>query len=161
YLQHAASGGRQSPDSFGPAPDYTSEVGMSPSALELADVDGDGRLDIVVTNDFSGDVSILRNEGNAPFAVKLRFRAGPGLYGLDANDNRSAYSAGTAVQRKAEGDSQDQGNDHYCVQSRQAPAGVVAGLFDADGVTDLIVTHSGANSFSLLRGSGAGGFLNP
>src|SRR5262249_18208162 len=119
---------------FGPAPDYALGVGLSPSALELVDVDGDKRLDIVVTSRYSGDVSVLRNGPGAPFASELRFRAGTGLYSLNSSTGAPAVS------------------------SRQAPAGLVAGRFDSRDPIDLVVTDSGANRFSLLRGDGAGGF---
>src|SRR5262249_42661266 len=41
------------------------------------------------------------------------------------------------------------------------PAGLARADVNGDGVPDLIVTHSGANTFSVLAGSGLGGFLNP
>jgi hypothetical protein len=130
YLQHADGG-------FGPTPDYQSDVGIDPSAISLADVNGDGRLDIVITNQFSGDVSVLLNDPAKPFCAELRFRAGLGLYWVDQND-------GSLVMR-----------------SFQGSAGVVSGIFDEGKPTDLVVTNSGANSFSLLQGTGLGGFLNP
>src|SRR5439155_21002197 len=117
--------------------DYQLDVGMSPSAIQLVDVDGDERLDIVVTNQYSGDIRVFRNDPGAPFAAEQRFRAGTGLFSLD-------NLAGEPT-----------------VRSRLAPASIVAGKFDADNVLDLVVTNSGADSFALLRGDGAGGFLNP
>jgi hypothetical protein len=130
YLQRADGG-------FGPTPDYQAGVGIDPSAITLADVDGDGRTDIVVTNQLSGDVSILLNDPARPFGSELRFRAGVGLYWVD------------------------QGDGGPVVRSSQGSAGVVAGPFTGEQSTDLVVTNSGANSFSLLRGTGLGGFLNP
>jgi large repetitive protein len=130
WLQNAAGG-------FGPTPDYDLAVGRSPSDLRLVDVDGDGRPDIVVTNQFSGDVSVLRNDPVAPFASALRFRAGIGLYATTQQDGRSA------------------------VHSLERTAGFVAGNFGPDDRTDLVVLNSGSNSFSVLPGDGAGGFLNP
>jgi FG-GAP-like repeat len=121
---------------FGPTPDYQLHVGMSPSAVELVDVDGDGRPGIVVTNQYSGDISVLRNLAGGGFAPELRFRAGTGL-----------FSVGNSM-------------DKLAVGSRLAPAGLVAGKFDTSDAVDLIVTNSGANRFSLLRGDGAGGFFN-
>jgi hypothetical protein len=130
YLQQATG-------EFGPTPDYQSGVGVNPSAIALSDVDGDGRLDIVVTNQYSGDVSVLLNDPARPFCSELRFRAGIGLYWVDQRDGRPV------------------------IHTFQGSAGVVAGRFDEDKVTDLVVTNSGANSFSLLHGTGLGGFLNP
>jgi hypothetical protein len=130
YLQNAEGG-------FGATPDYQVGVGVNPSAIRLADVDGDGRLDIVVTNQFSGDVSVLLNDPTKPFCSELRFRAGLGLYWMDQRD-------GSPV-----------------IHSFQGSAGVVSGIFDEGKSTDLVVTNSGANSFSLLQNTGLGGLLNP
>jgi hypothetical protein len=128
YLQNAAGG-------FGPNPDYQSGVGANPADVMLADVNGDGRPDIVVANRDSGDVSVLLNDPKNPFGTELRFRAGLGLFGLP--------------------------NATPPVQSALGTAGLAAGAFHAGDVTDLVVTASGANTFSLLRGTGTGGFLNP
>jgi hypothetical protein len=130
YLQH--QGGN-----FGPTPDYQSGVGTDPSAIRLADVDGDGRLDIVVTNQFSGDVSVLLNNPARPFCTETRFRVGVGLYWLD------------------------QAGGELRMRSFQASAGAVSGIFEEGQPAALAVTNSGANSFSLLQGTGTGGFRNP
>jgi hypothetical protein len=130
YMQNADGG-------FGPKPDYQIGVGVNPSAIRLTDVDGDGRLDIVVTNQFSGDVSVLLNYSAKPFSSVLRFRAGTGLYWVDQRDGGPV------------------------IHSFEGSAGVVSGVFDEGKAADLVVTNSGANSFSLLRETGLGGFLNP
>src|SRR5262249_21189355 len=130
YFQRADGG-------FGPAPNYRISVGVDPSAIGLADVDGDGRLDVVVTNQFSGDVSVLLNNAAAPFSSELRFRAGTGLYWVDQRSGGSM------------------------IHTYQGSAGVATGQFDGDNTTDLVVVNSGSNSFSLLQGNGLGGFFNP
>src|SRR5262249_10569526 len=130
YLQQAEGG-------FGPTPDHQTGVGVNPSAVSLTDVDGDGRPEIVVTNQFSGDVSVLLNDPAKPFCAELRFRAGIGLYWVDQHDGRAV------------------------IHSFQGSAGVVSGVFDEGKAADLVVTNSGSNSFSLLQGTGLGGFLNP
>src|SRR5262249_28943299 len=94
-------------------------------------------LDIVTTNQFSGDVSVLCNDVRAPFATESRFRAGTGLYWLENHD------------------------ESWIVRSRQGTAGLVGGNFDADSAGDLAVLNGGTNSFALLRGDGAGGLVNP
>src|SRR5262249_48447432 len=121
---------------FGSVPDYQLGVSRNPSDLALFDVDGDHRLDIVVVSQFSNLVSVLLNTPTAPFATELRFRAGTGLSQIDASHGAWTLSA------------------------RDAPAGMAFGDFDGDQVNDLIVTQSGSNRFSLLRGSGFGGFAN-
>src|SRR5205823_606771 len=42
-------------------------VGTSPSAITAADLDGDGRPDLAVTNFGSNDVTLLRNLGGGSF----------------------------------------------------------------------------------------------
>src|SRR5262249_26296003 len=122
---------------FAAAPDFTADVGLVPSDVALVDADGDGRLDIVVTSEFAGDVHVLLNLPSAPFASGLRFRASTGLYYMDD-------ITGTPQ-----------------VRSGEATTALVAGTFDADPDPELVVLNSGSNSFSVLHGDGSGGFLNP
>jgi hypothetical protein len=128
----------QSPSGgFGPAPAYQISVGLNPSDLALLDVDGDHRPDIVVTSQFSGTVSVVLNDPHSPFSSLLTFRGGSGLAGLDSV------------------------NGQLTMHSREAPLGLAVMDFNGDGASDLVVTHSGANTFSVLPASGHGGFLNP
>ena len=49
---------------------------QAPNAVVLADVNGDGRLDIASANLSSGDVSVLVNQGNLSFAPESLYGAG-------------------------------------------------------------------------------------
>ena len=75
YLQSALAG-QSAADGFAQRePDFALDVGVSPSAVELADVDGDGRLDIVVTSQFSGDVSVFLQPRERSVLVRVALRA--------------------------------------------------------------------------------------
>src|SRR5262249_42931090 len=111
-------------------------VGVNPSAVALDDLDGDSRPDVVVTSRFSGQVSVLRNQGTGDLSAQQPFRAGTGLYGLTSVNGASA------------------------VASLEGTNDVVLGSFDEDHVTDAVVLNRGTKSFSLLKGT-TGGFLNP
>ena len=64
-----------------PSP-VTLPVGPGVSDVTLADVSGDGRTDIVVTNKLTGEVGVLRNLGHGAFAPAVLYPAGSGLYAV-------------------------------------------------------------------------------
>src|SRR5262245_10271794 len=51
-------------------------VGANPYGVVLADVDRDGKLDIVATNFSSGTVSVRRGQGDGTFLAATNFPAG-------------------------------------------------------------------------------------
>jgi hypothetical protein len=51
------------------APDQNVLVGDGPNALAVGDLDGDGALDLVTSNSFTNDISVLLNDGNGFFAL--------------------------------------------------------------------------------------------
>jgi hypothetical protein len=136
YLQ-AADG------SFGPQPTYQHVVGVRPLAIDLVDLNSDGRLDIVVTNQSSGDVSVLLNDRTDPFATEQRFRAGTGPYGLAVNFAKDSFQYTVSI------------------SSAEQTSAVAAGDFNGDHVTDLVVLNSGPHQASVLLGDGSGGVDDP
>ena len=87
----------------------TLPVGLGVSDVTLADVSGDGRTDIVVTNKLTGEVGVLRNLGHGIFAPPVLYRAGGGLYAVTS-------TGGSAT-----------------LTTLEATAGVAAGAFTAGG----------------------------
>ena len=118
-------------------PPVTLPVGLGVSDVTLADVDRDGATDIVVTNKISGEVGVLRNRGHGAFAQPVLYRAGGGLYGVTNTDGSATLT------------------------TLEATSGVAAGAFTPGGPPDLVATDPGSNTFSLLKGLGAGRFANP
>jgi hypothetical protein len=51
-------------------------AGLAPQAVAIADVSGDGKLDLVVANALSSGVSVLLGNGNGTFAAALNFATG-------------------------------------------------------------------------------------
>jgi hypothetical protein len=117
-------------------PPVTLSVGLGVSDVQAVDLTGRGRLDLVVTNKLTGQVSVLRNLGNGTFEPSARYRAGTGLSEIDPG--------GTPE-----------------VSSLEATAGVAAGSFTTEDQTDLVTINPGSCTIGVLDGLGGGGFANP
>jgi hypothetical protein len=61
-------------------------VGHSPRALALADLNRDGRLDLVVANTGAHTISILFGNGDATFRPKADFVTGTGPHSVALAD---------------------------------------------------------------------------
>lgn len=61
-------------------------AGNIPRFVQFADVNKDGKSDIIVANEFSANVSVLINDGAGNFAVKKDYQAGSGPYMVQAAD---------------------------------------------------------------------------
>ena len=112
-------------------------VGLGVSDVQAVDTTGSGRLDLVVTNKLTGQVSVLQNLGNGTFAPPEPYRAGTGLSGID-------LSSGSPE-----------------VTSMEATTDVAAGPFTTGAPTDLLTANPGSNTLGLLAGLGGGRFANP
>jgi FG-GAP-like repeat/Bacterial pre-peptidase C-terminal domain len=124
---------QQSPGTFDT---FTRSVGAGPSSITFGDLNGDSLPDIVVSDQASGDVSILFNDPDHSFTTQERYRAGQGPFDVSSGPN------GTSI------------------VSQLQTVGVVAADFTGDGV-DLIALNANSNSFSLLRAAGAGSLIDP
>ncbi len=117
-------------------PPVTLPVGPGVSDVQAVDTTGSGRLDLVVTNSLSGQVSILYNQGDGTFAPSVPYRAGTEL---------SAVDPGSTPE----------------VTSLEATAGVAAGPLTPGGANSLVTINPGSNSLDVLAGLGGGHFANP
>jgi hypothetical protein len=66
----------------------TYPTGSNPYSVVAADVNGDGKPDIVVANSYSNDTGVLLNTGNGTFAAQVTYPTGTSL-----NSENTSYSA--------------------------------------------------------------------
>jgi hypothetical protein len=145
-------------------------AGNSPASVTAADVNGDGRPDLIVASNDSNTVSVLLNL-TAPgatlpsFAVATSFGAGSGPQGVAAADvngdgrpdllvaNQSSNNISVLLNTTAPGATTPSFAAAVNAAAGTAPAGVTATDVNGDGCPDLLVANGGANNAAVLLNS--------
>jgi acetyl esterase/lipase len=149
---------RQNEDgSFGPARTFT--VGANPAAVVVADLNGDGRMDVATANLESDNVSVLLGNGDGSLAPAQNYQVGRaealavGDFNGDGNldivtANRHAFVSVLL------------GNGNGTFQlpcdfwAGAEPVAVAVGDFNGDGRADLAVAQVYSGQLSVLLNSG-------
>ena len=113
------------------------DVGYAPSEVAIADLNQSGWPDLVVSNTYSGDLSVFYGGPGRQFGPEVLLAAG----------------LGAAVVVPQDGGLVPHTNDD--------PIGVTTGVFDSSGLTDVVSVQSGADRISLLDGTPDGGLADP
>ena len=152
--------------------DLSAPSGSLPYSLAAGDLDGDGLLDLVVTNNVSSTVSIYRNTstpgtisfatrvelatGNAPWSVVIGDLDGDGKPDLAVSN----FSSNTVSVFKNTGTT---GTISFAAKTDLvtglAPHSVAIGDLDGDNKPDLAVTNTLSNSVSLFRNQSSSGTI--
>ncbi|OAI50295.1 hypothetical protein AYO44_05775 [Planctomycetaceae bacterium SCGC AG-212-F19] len=141
-------------------------AGNTPDSIAQGDFNGDGKPDLVVTNFFGGNVSVLINQGNGTFAAPVHYATGSGPNGFVVADFNHDGKADIAVGNYYDnavsvllgnGDGTFQAAVNYAVGS--GPANEMAfGDFNGDGNLDLATANQNDGTVSVLLGNGNGTF---
>lgn len=140
-------------------------TGNQPSAVASADLNGDGRLDLVVTNQAANSVSVILSKSDGTFAGHTDYRVGAGPVAVAVGDLNGDQVPDIAVVN---------GNDNtvsillglgkgvfgnqVTYTTGTKPLGIAVADFNGDNHLDLAVLNSGAATISLLTGKGDGTF---
>ena len=175
-FRNTSRAGQVTPDSFAPRVDFP--AGPSPASVALGDLDGDGKLDIVVANDYGADISVYRNTstpGNISFAPRVNFPAGThpvsvGIADLDGDGKPDIAVVNAVLGPSTVGvfrNSTTAGSTELSFADMvEFPTGdysfnLAVGDLDGDGKPDLAVANENSTSVSLLRNVSGPGSITP
>ena len=165
----AATPVKQPKAAVGPTPVFADKVdygvGDAPNSVAVADVNGDGRPDLVTANEWSNDVSILLNQGDGRFGGETRYEAGDEPFSLAVTDVNADGRPDLVVANSGSDDVSirlNQGNGSFGKETRYTvgnnPHSVAVADVNADGLPDLAVANFWASDISILLNKGNGQF---
>ncbi|PYI80266.1 MAG: hypothetical protein DME26_21920, partial [Verrucomicrobia bacterium] len=143
----------------------TFRAGSQPVSVAVADFNGDGKPDLVVANQVSGDVSVLLGNGNGTFQTAVNYASGNGPSSVAVGDFNGDGKRDLAIANSGSGDvSVLLGNGDGTFQAfvsyglGDVPQSVAVGDFNGDGKLDLAVAMRTFADVSVLLGNGDGTF---
>lgn len=143
-------------------------VGNSPSAIAAGDFDGNGTLDLAVTNENDNTVSILLSNGDGTFQTHVDYATGTAPAAVAVGDFNgdgfldiavANYTANTVSVLLGNGNGTFQEHQDFSTGAgKQSPSWLAVGDFNRDGNLDLAVANEAGNTISILLGNGNGTF---
>jgi hypothetical protein len=145
-----------------------------PAAIATADFNGDGKLDMAVTQPSNGRVSILLNDGTGGFQVDgfnaPNLSVGFQVSAIEAGDFNNDTKADLIVVLPFSNSiavllgNGSGGFNLFSFASLQGISSftddIAVGDFNADGKSDVAITRTGASLVNVLQGNGTGVFSN-
>jgi hypothetical protein len=144
-------------------------VGNDPWGVAVADLNGDGHLDLAVSNRGDNTVTVLYGDGAGGFGGATHYAAGTDPWAVvavdfdddgfvdlavaNADDNSVSVLMGSA--------SGFGGATEHSLGEGGTPVDVAAADLDGDGLPDLIVADSSNNRVWVLVNDGSGTFAAP
>lgn len=142
-------------------------VGAGANAITGSDFDGDGFMDLAVSNFDDDTIIILRNGGDGFFTVVQTITTDEHPTRLEARDFNNDGFADIAATILGINRLQlfiNQGTGTFSAASQiyltgATPYGLTTGDFDNDGDADIVVSNSGDNTILVYRNNGRAEFI--
>lgn len=170
-LRNSSSSGSITGSSFANKVDFTAD--SLPNGIITADLDGDGKPDIVVANSNSNSISVFHNTStisSISFATKVDFAVGSypvfvTIGDLDGDGKPDLVVANTqsntfSVFRNTSTSGSISFTDKVDFACGNTPVGVAISDFDGDGKPDVEVTNVGSNAVSVFRNTSVTGSIS-
>jgi hypothetical protein len=143
-------------------------VGTKPDSVITADIDGDGKKDLVIANSSDDNISVLLNDGSGGFGAPTNYTVGASPSFVAVADFDGDSKLDFVVTNSSDNNVSVLLNDgsggfgtpaNFTVGMN--PNAVAVADFDGDGKNDLFVANSSDNNVSVLLNDGSGGFGTP
>jgi hypothetical protein len=154
--------------SYLPKVNYT--VGSTPAEDRVADLNGDGKPDLVIENSASNTVSVLIGNGDGTLKAAVNYATGTDPWSLaigDVNGDGKPdlvicdETASTISVLLGNGDGTFQAHVDYTTGAGTSPESMRLGDFNGDGKLDVVTANAGTSNLSILLNQGNGTFGAP
>ena len=146
------------------------EVGAHPVAVAVADLNGDGKPDVLTANQVSNTLGVLFNQGSsfmqqvayplrtAPSGIAVGDLNGDGATKLDAAIALPSLNVVRVLWGQGAGAFSD--TQSVDLKVGQSPGALVLAKLNGDDLWDLVVTNRGDGTVSVLLGQAGGQFAS-